>query len=88
MFEPRAKKVKFDADNMWIELVDGRQLGIPLVYFPRLLNATESQREQYIISGRGYGLHWENLDEDILVKALLLGVGDQTKHNENILKRA
>ena len=38
-FEPRAKKVTFDIDNMWVELTDGRQLGVPLAYFPRLLNA-------------------------------------------------
>ncbi len=49
--EPRAKKVSFDADNMWIELTDGRQLGVPLAYFPRLLDATEAQRINCIISG-------------------------------------
>ncbi len=78
-FEPRANKVSFDADNMWIELADGRQLGIPLAYFPRLLDATEAQRNDCIISGGGTGLHWEELDEDISVKSLLLGIGDRTR---------
>jgi Protein of unknown function (DUF2442) len=50
-FEPRAKKVSFDADNKWVELADGRQLGVPLAYFPRLLDATQAQRDGYIISG-------------------------------------
>jgi hypothetical protein len=78
-FEPRATKVRFDADNMWVELTDGRQLGVPLVYFPRLLNATQTQRDNYIISGGGTGLHWDELDEDISVKSLLLGIGDRTQ---------
>lgn len=78
-FEPRAKKISFDADNMWVELTDGRQLGVPLAYFPRLLNAAQAQRNNYIISGGGTGLHWEELDEDISVKGLLLGIGDRTK---------
>ena len=78
-FEPRAREVRFDADNMWVELTDGRQLGVPLVYFPRLLNATQTQRDNYIISGGGTGLHWDALDEDISVKSLLLGIGDRTQ---------
>ena len=64
-FEPRAKKVTFDMDNMWVELTDGRQLGVPLAYFPRLLNAVQAQRDDYVISGGGTGLHWDELDEDI-----------------------
>mgnify|MGYP005846541615 FL=1 len=78
-FEPRASKITFDMDNMWVELTDGRQLGVPLAYFPRLLNAAQAQRDEYVISGGGTGLHWEELDEDISVKGLLLGVGDRTK---------
>lgn len=67
MFEPRARKVRFDADNMWVELTDGRQLGVPLAYFPRLLNVSQAQRDDYVISGGGTGLHWDELDEDISV---------------------
>ena len=74
-----ARKVTFDADNMWVDLVDGRKLGIPLAYFPRLANAKASQRKNYIISGGGVGLHWEDLDEDISVSNLLLGRIDQTQ---------
>ncbi len=77
--DPVAKNVRFDADSMWVEFADGRTLGVPLAYFPRLLNATEKQRAKYIISGGGTGLHWEELDEDICVKSLLLGAGDQTR---------
>jgi len=77
--EPLARRVWFDADAMWLELADGRQLGVPLAYFPRLLRATPEQREKYIVSGGGTGLHWDGLDEDISVPALLMGVGDRTR---------
>jgi len=79
--EPLAKHVRFDADTMWVDLTDGRKLGVPLAYFPRLLNATPAQRAKYTISGRGAGLHWDDLDEDISVPALLMGVGDRTRKN-------
>jgi len=66
-----AKSLRFDGDNMWVDLSDGRQLGVPLAYFPRLLRATPEQLEQYVISGGGTGLHWDDLDEDISVEGLL-----------------
>ncbi len=61
---------------MWVELADGRCLGVPLAYFPRLLKATGDQRKRLTISGGGTGLHWEEIDEDVSVKNLLLGIGD------------
>jgi hypothetical protein len=64
---------------MWVDLSDGRQLGVPLAYFPRLLRATPEARTNYIISGGGTGLHWDDLDEDISVPNLLLGIGDRTR---------
>jgi len=73
-----ANAVSFDANTMWVDFVDGRKLGVPLAYFPRLLNAQPAQREQYEISGGGSGLHWDQLDEDISVENLLLGIGDRT----------
>lgn len=76
--EPRASSVVFDKQNMWVELADGRVLGVPLAYFPRLLKASDRQRKKYILSGGGIGIHWEHLDEDISVAGLLLGLGDQT----------
>ena len=78
-FEPRAQRVFFQDDSLWVELRDGRTLGVPLAYFPRLLGATPEQRDQYEISGGGTGLHWDQLDEDISVKWLLLGSGDRTQ---------
>jgi hypothetical protein len=77
--EPLAIRVTFDEDTMWLDLADGRRLGVPLAYFPRLLRATPAQRQRCVMSGGGIGLHWDDLDEDILVSALLLGVGDRSR---------
>jgi len=74
-----ATRLDFDESMMWVDLSDGRKLGVPLAYFPRLLRATPEQRLQYKISGNGTGLHWEALDEDISVEGLLMGIGDQTQ---------
>ncbi|MGR3173506.1 MAG: DUF2442 domain-containing protein [Candidatus Scalindua sp.] len=83
-FEVSAKKIWFDRGNMWVGLTDGRQLSIPLAYFPRLLNATPEQREKYEMSGGGTGLHWEEIDEDISVPGLLRGYKDRTYFKNQI----
>jgi hypothetical protein len=75
---PRASRIWFDDENLWVELTDSRQLGVPLVYFPRLLKASPEQRNCYEISGGGTGLHWDALDEDISVPGLLAGVAHET----------
>ncbi len=74
-----AKSISFDQGMMWVDLVDGRKLGTPLAYFPRLLNATPELLNRYVISGGGTGLHWDELDEDISVEYLLMGIGDRTR---------
>lgn len=71
--EAKASKVFFDDDNLWLLLKDGRQISVPLVYFPKLLNAHPEERTKFEISGGGVGLHWDDLDEDISVPALLSG---------------
>ena len=76
--EASAAKVWFDQYNMWVNLSDGRQLSVPLEYFPRLLNASPTQREKYVLSGNGTGIHWEEIDEDISVPGLLMGKKDLT----------
>lgn len=76
--DPLASAVTFDEDNMCLELKDARKLIVPLAYFPRLLKADDNQRNNYTISGGGTGLHWEDIDEDICVKSLVLGIYDRT----------
>lgn len=75
----RAEKVWFDKNNLWLLLTDGRQLSVPKTYFPRLANASESDLQEYEISGGGVGIHWDKIDEDIFVPNLLLGIGSQEK---------
>lgn len=72
----RATAVRFDDDAMWVDLDDGRTLGIPLAWFPRLFHGTPEQRVEVRISPSG--LHWEELDEDISIAGLLAGRGDRT----------
>jgi len=78
--EARAVKIWFDGESMWLQLADGRQLSVPLAYFPRLLKASPEQRTRFQISGGGTGLHWDELDEDISVAGLLIGNADTSTH--------
>jgi hypothetical protein len=68
--------VRFENDTMWVDLADGRTIGVPLAWFPRLLRATSAQRARVELSR--LGLHWEELDEDVSVAGLLAGKGDAT----------
>lgn len=68
------EKVTFDEDTMWVALSDGRILGVPLAWFPRLLRANIVERGAVTLSPMG--LHWEALDEDISVAGLIAGRGD------------
>jgi hypothetical protein len=72
-----ATAVRFDEHTMWVELSDGRTLGVPLAWFPRLLHATPQQRAKVELSR--VGLHWSEIDEDISVAGLLAGRGDMTQ---------
>lgn len=75
-FSPEPMAVRFDEDSFWVDLDDGRTLGIPLAWFPRLLHSKPEQREKVELSRDG--LHWDELDEDISIAGLLAGRGDQT----------
>ena len=71
------KKVWFDTNNMWVELNDARVIGVPMAWFPRLLDANAKEREKFELSSGG--IHWEELNEDISIAGLLEGRGDMTK---------
>lgn len=85
---PQATKVTFDESSFSVFLADGRILNVPLAFFPRLLHADAPQRERYEFSGGGTGIHWDDLDEDISVEGLLLGIGDRTRRLEPSRKSA
>jgi hypothetical protein len=76
--------VRFDDNSMWVDLSDGRTIGVPFAWFPRLLNATPKQRREVEI-GR-FGLHWEAIDEDILITGLLAGRRDRTVNPSRAVK--
>ena len=66
-----------DDDTLWVNLSVGRTIGVPLAWFPRLLDATPEQRSNLTLSPAG--LHWESVDEDISVAGLIAGRGDMTR---------
>ena len=70
---PVASDVGITTDTLSVELSDGRTISAPLAWFPRLLHATRQERSRWRLIGRGQGIHWEDLDEDISVENLLAG---------------
>jgi hypothetical protein len=70
---PAAENVEVTQDTLSVDLSDGRTISVPLAWFPRLLSATPSERKNWKIIGRGQGIHWEAVDEDISVEGLLAG---------------
>jgi hypothetical protein len=69
--EIMATDVNFDKNMMHVRLKDGRQISVPLEWFPRLRDATPKQRKNWRLIAKGVGIHWPDLDEDISVSALL-----------------
>ena len=78
-FEPVAIGVSFLEDAFRVTLDDGRELSVPLAWFPRLLHGTAEQRAHWELIGLGQGIHWPELDEDISIEGILAGRGDQTR---------
>ena len=70
---PYAKNVKVTSDSLNVDLSDGRSIITPLAWFPRLLHATQEERNRWRLIGGGHGIHWEEIDEDISVEGLLAG---------------
>ena len=66
-----ASKIWFTKDLLYVLLRDGREIGVPLLWFPNLRKATKEQLNDWRLIGNGIGIHWENLDEDISVAGLL-----------------
>lgn len=66
-----ASKVWFSKDMLYLLLQDGREIGVPLLWFPRLRKASMEQLNDWRLIGNGVGIHWESIDEDISVSALL-----------------
>ena len=70
---PKAEDVRVTKDTLSVDLSDGRTISAPLEWFPRLVHATQEERHNWRLIGRGHGIHWEDIDEDISVEGLLAG---------------
>jgi len=73
-FDATAVDVKVTDEHLLVVLADGRELAAPMAWFPRLSEATEQQRKNWRLIGRGQGIHWPQIDEDISVASLLRAV--------------
>lgn len=71
--DERVADVKCTEDSLVVALRDGRTISVPLVWYPRLLNATPEQRKNWQVAGSGYGIHWPDLEEDLSTEGLLRG---------------
>lgn len=70
---PQAEDVTITKNTLSVDLSDGRAISVPLAWFPRLLHATQEERNNWRLIGKRHGIHWEDLDEDISVEDLLAG---------------
>ena len=81
----RIKSVSFDDDFIIVDLIDGRIISVPLIFYPRLFEATFSQRNNWKISAAGYGIHWPEIDEDLSSEGLINGIPAPRKEAEIVL---
>ena len=70
---PAADRVTCTPDTLTVYLADGRSIAAPLIWYPRLLHGSQAERDNWEIIGRGDGIHWGDLDEDLSVEGLLAG---------------
>ena len=83
--DERVVSVAFTEDTFSVALVDGRTITVLLYWYPRLQDADETQRQNWQISGGGYGLHWPDIDEDLSTAGLLRGAPAPRRGSERTL---
>ncbi|RPH93449.1 MAG: DUF2442 domain-containing protein [Calditrichaeota bacterium] len=71
--ELKADHVKIADDTLFVDLSDGRSIAVPVAWYPRLFHATSLEKNNWRLIGRGEGIHWPDLDEDISVENILSG---------------
>lgn len=77
--DERVKTVSFTDDMISVDLMDGRTITVPLVWYPRLLDATPEQLSNWEVCGGGYGIHWNEIDEDLSTAGMLRGAPAPSK---------
>ena len=70
---PNAEVVSVTEDTLTADLADGRTISVPLAWYPRLVHATQQERDNWKLIGGGQGIHWPDLDEDLSVEGLIMG---------------
>ena len=70
---PRAEDITVTEETLTVDLSDGRTISVPVAWFPRLLHALPGERKNWRLIGKGQGIHWVDIDEDISVENLLAG---------------
>lgn len=78
--DERVRDVEITDEILSVDLMDGRRISVPLVWYPRLLRASPEQRTIWQVSGGGYGIHWPELDEDLSTEGLLRGAPAPSPH--------
>jgi hypothetical protein len=71
--DERVRDVSVSDDTLTVDLMDGRTISVPLLWYPRLLSGTPKQRSNWKTCAAGYGIHWPDLDEDLSTEGLLRG---------------
>ena len=82
----RVKNVHFTEDSLSVDLMDGRTISVPLVWYPRLLHPDSKQHQNWKISGGGFGIHWPDIDEDLSTEGLLRGASAPRQNISKIPK--
>ena len=82
---PEALNVLLTDDTLSVDLSDGRSISVPIGWFPRLLHSTEQERNNWRFIGKGQGIHWEDIDEDISIEGLIAG-GPSGESQESLKK--
>jgi len=85
----RAHNVSLTEDSLTVDFLDGRTITVPLAWYPRLQHGTEKERNNWRLIGDGEGIHWPDLDEDISVGNIILGLpsGESQKSFQSWLKQ-
>lgn len=81
--DERVADVEVTEDELSVRLMDGRTISVPVVWYPRLSNATDEQRKNWQIIGGGYGIRWKEIDEDLSTDGLLRGAPAPRQKKEN-----
>ncbi|MGH7826556.1 MAG: DUF2442 domain-containing protein [Candidatus Binatia bacterium] len=86
--DERVRDVRVSEDSLTVDLMDGRTISVPLVWYPRLLSGTPKDRSNWRVCAAGYGIHWPDLDEDLSTEGLLRGAPAPAVSARRLTKRS